>query len=161
MTTTRTKTTKGGPSNGADGGSTFRYVVRAPLNKLSTAEAKPETRYGAATLVTVLLILLPHPSFLPVLVHHHLHTLHAPVYFTLHLAVVYALTALALCSLTVCAVRDPGRVPSLAKADEDDGEARGCRCEQGPAPQPEPHDLDDERHEEDHEEAESAHPHPG
>lgn len=63
--------------------------------------------------VLILLLLAPQPSWLIILVKFHLLTLHAPVTFTIHLLVSYALTFLAGSSLLVCVVRDPGPVMRL------------------------------------------------
>jgi palmitoyltransferase ZDHHC2/15/20 len=44
------------------------------------------------------------------LIHYHLKIAQSKVFFTVHLLVMYGLTFLALSSMMVCAVRDPGRV---------------------------------------------------
>lgn len=73
--------------------------------------------------VTILLLLLPHPSLLLVLTNYHLLTLHSTPLFLTHLTVLYTLTFLCFCSLIVCAARDPGPVPRPATKDaEEDGE---------------------------------------
>ncbi|KAI0029265.1 DHHC palmitoyltransferase-domain-containing protein, partial [Vararia minispora EC-137] len=69
--------------------------------------------------LTVFFILLPHPSVLHILIYYHLITLHAPYYFIVHLAVLYALTFAALCYLIVLAVRDPGPIPQPTPKDAD------------------------------------------
>ena len=72
--------------------------------------------------VTILLLLLPHPSLLIVLVRYHLLTLHSRFLFFTHLTILYTLTFLCFCSLIVCAARDPGPVPRPATKDlEDEG----------------------------------------
>lgn len=69
------------------------------------------------------MLLSPHPSLLIVLVRYHLLTLHSHRLFLLHLTVLYTLTFMAMCSLIVCAARDPGPVPGTAQKDaEEDGE---------------------------------------
>lgn len=70
----------------------------------------------------MLLTLGPHPSFLIVLVHYHLETLHSPLSFATHLLVTYTLTFCAFSSLIVCIARDPGPVQvEEANQDGDDG----------------------------------------
>jgi len=58
----------------------------------------------------IFLILVPHPSWLLVLVKYHLVILNEPLTFTIHLLASYALTFLAFSSLIICIVRDPGPV---------------------------------------------------
>jgi palmitoyltransferase ZDHHC2/15/20 len=105
--------------------------------------------------VAVLLILLPHPSFLIILVRYRLGVLHEPVTFVIHLLVTYALTFLIFSSLIVCVCRDPGPVPlgedytdqseeidlrhalmsyDIADDDNDDGPGKCFTCQ---APKPE------------------------
>lgn len=60
----------------------------------------------------------PHPSWLLILVNHHLRTLHSTSSFLVHLLVSYTLTFLAFCSLIVCVARDPGPV-SLSKGESE------------------------------------------
>lgn len=60
--------------------------------------------------VTFLLLLAPHPSWLVVLINYHLRVLHDHWLFARHLAVSYALTLLAFSSLITIIVRDPGGV---------------------------------------------------
>jgi palmitoyltransferase ZDHHC2/15/20 len=62
------------------------------------------------------------------LIHYHLKLAQSKVFFTVHLLVVYGLTFLALSSMMVCVVRDPGRVTiketPVSKGDDegDDGD---------------------------------------
>ncbi|EGN98546.1 hypothetical protein SERLA73DRAFT_183607 [Serpula lacrymans var. lacrymans S7.3] len=72
----------------------------------------------------VFLMLLPHPSFLIILVNHYIRTLHKPVVFIVHLLITYAITFLAFSSLIVCVARDPGPVSSQ-KSDADAGSEDG------------------------------------
>lgn len=66
-------------------------------------------------IVTVLLILAPHPSWLYVLVDFHLLTRQQNAAFLIHLLVTYALTFMALSSLIICVTRDPGPVTDKAQ----------------------------------------------
>jgi len=59
---------------------------------------------------TVLLILAPHPSWLYVLVDFYLLTRQQNKTFVVHLLATYALTFMALSSLMICVIRDPGPV---------------------------------------------------
>ena len=119
------------------------------------------SRYGAPTddvaqsIVTIFLILVPHPSLLIMLVRHHLQTLRAPVSFVIHVFITYTLTFLVFSSLIVCVSRDPGQVPtdevctddpseeiglrhalmSREDDDEDDGPGRWCFTCQAPKPE--------------------------
>jgi hypothetical protein len=65
------------------------------------------------------LVIAPHPSLLYVLVDYHLLTLRQPLLFVTHLLITYTLTFLALSSLLVCVVRDPG--PANATPPSDGG----------------------------------------
>ena len=70
--------------------------------------------------VAVLLLLAPHPSILHVLLNYHYLTLRAPLYFVVHLLIIYALSFLAFCSLIACVARDPGPVPEAKSEDPHD-----------------------------------------
>ncbi|TFK40757.1 DHHC palmitoyltransferase-domain-containing protein [Crucibulum laeve] len=102
--------------------------------------------------LTVLLILAPHPSLLYMLVDFHLLTMHQTVMFGVHLICTYTLTFMALSSLIICVVRDPGPVVSIpSRGGDEDGEmgltealmpdidldAPGKWCRQCWAPKPE------------------------
>lgn len=69
---------------------------------------------------TVFLLLAPHPSLLYVLVTYHLQTIHAPVFFAIHLVVTYTLTFAAFSSLLICVVRDPGPVTATKHASNEE-----------------------------------------
>ncbi|KAF8895619.1 DHHC palmitoyltransferase-domain-containing protein [Infundibulicybe gibba] len=103
---------------------------------------------------TVFLIFAPQPSLLYVLVDFHLQTLHRPYLFAIHLLVTCTLTFMAVSSLIVCVVRDPGPVSidsnvspmregediELSEAlmnPEDDLSAPGRWCRKCWAPKPE------------------------
>lgn len=73
--------------------------------------------YPLCFIGTVFLILAPHPSLLYVLVDFHLQTLHKPFLFGTHLIATYTLTFMALSSLMVCVVRDPGPVTSKTSSE--------------------------------------------
>ncbi|KAF8120586.1 DHHC palmitoyltransferase-domain-containing protein [Boletus edulis] len=73
----------------------------------------------------IVLMLAPHPSWLLVLVNHHLRTLHSPSSFFAHLLVSYTLTFLAFASLIVCVTRDPGPI-SLPKGVTEQGGEDAC-----------------------------------
>jgi hypothetical protein len=76
-------------------------------------------------IVTVLLILSPHPSLLILLWHHYYKALNSRYLFLAHLLVTYALTFITLSSLMVCVVRDPGPVGfDEAIAADQDGSRR-------------------------------------
>ncbi|KZV67200.1 zf-DHHC-domain-containing protein [Peniophora sp. CONT] len=119
------------------------FLNRVPLVRLSSSELPPRRNnvsyddesddghgpskkpwYSYVPLcITILLLLLPHPSLLLVLTNYHLLTLHSTPLFLAHLTVLYTLTFLCFCSLIVCAARDPGPVPRPATKDaEEDGE---------------------------------------
>lgn len=67
----------------------------------------------------VILILLPHPSYLIMLVDYHLRTRNDPIAFTIHLIIAYTLTFLAFSSFIICISRDPGVVQQPEVSDED------------------------------------------
>lgn len=74
---------------------------------------------------TFFLILAPHPSLLIMLIGYYWKSLHSPTWFTIHLLATYTLTFLAICSLIVCAARDPGSVRLPAQnedVEDEDGE---------------------------------------
>ncbi|EIN13020.1 zf-DHHC-domain-containing protein [Punctularia strigosozonata HHB-11173 SS5] len=81
----------------------------SPIPPHETVTNRPWYHY-LPLLFTVGLILSPHPSILIVLVRYHLQILESPLYFGLNLIITYTLTFLALVSLLVCVVRDPGPV---------------------------------------------------
>jgi hypothetical protein len=60
----------------------------------------------------VLLLFAPHPSWLIILIHHHLLTLRSYGWFATHVLISYTLMFLACTSLIVCLARDPGPVSS-------------------------------------------------
>ncbi|VDC01323.1 unnamed protein product [Peniophora sp. CBMAI 1063] len=118
------------------------YLNRVPLIRLSSSEQPPRRNtvsyddesddghgpsrkpwyHYVPLCITVLLLLLPHPSLLIVLVRYHLLTLQSRPLFLTHLTILYTLTFLCFCSLIVCAARDPGPVPRPAQKDlEEDG----------------------------------------
>jgi hypothetical protein len=75
-------------------------------------------------LLTVMLLMLfaPHPSWLIILVHHHILTLKSYGWFVTHLLISYTLMFLACTSLIVCLARDPGPVSSPEDTQGDDEE---------------------------------------
>lgn len=81
----------------------LRYVVCLLLYFKIYPSAEPSI--GA-----VILLLVPHPSWLYVLVDFHLQTMHQPFIFAIHLLVSYTLTFMIFSSLTICVARDPGSV---------------------------------------------------
>lgn len=88
--------------------------------RLSIIASNPVYR---ASIGTVCLVLAPHPSLLYVLVDYHLKTLRQPLLFATHLLITYTLTFLALSSLLVCVVRDPG--PVNVKPSDEGGDEMG------------------------------------
>ncbi|KAF9777555.1 DHHC palmitoyltransferase-domain-containing protein [Thelephora terrestris] len=70
--------------------------------------------------VMVLMLLAPHPSWLIILIHHHLLTLRSYGWFATHLLISYTLMFLACTSLIVCLARDPGPVTSPKDALDDE-----------------------------------------
>ncbi|KAI0313596.1 DHHC palmitoyltransferase-domain-containing protein [Amylostereum chailletii] len=72
--------------------------------------------------LTVVLLLAPHPSLLHIFIHYHFLTLNSAHLLITHVAATYSLTFLALCSLIVCAVRDPGPAPSAKDQTDVEGE---------------------------------------
>lgn len=68
------------------------------------------------------MLLGPHPSWLIILVHHHLLTLKSYGWFTTHLLISYTLMFLACTSLIVCLARDPGPVSSPEDVCDDNEE---------------------------------------
>jgi len=69
--------------------------------------------------VMLLILFAPHPSWLIILVHHHLLTLKSYPWFATHLLVSYTLMFLACTSLIVCLARDPGPVLSSEDTQTD------------------------------------------
>lgn len=112
-------------------------MPRRPIPLISTYELQPSTpapytpddAYGdlkprtfwqyLPALAVVILILLPHPSYLIMLVDYHLKTRNDPIAFTIHLIIAYTLTFLAFSSFIVCITRDPGVVQQPEPSDED------------------------------------------
>jgi len=75
--------------------------------------------------IAVLLLLAPHPSILHVLLNYHYLTRRAPLYFVVHLIIIYALSFLAFSSLIACVARDPGPVPEAKSEDSHDVSGSG------------------------------------
>jgi hypothetical protein len=75
--------------------------------------------------VAVLLLLAPHPSILHVLLNYHYLTRRAPLYFVVHLVIIYGLSFLAFSSLIACVARDPGPVPEAKSEDSHDVSGSG------------------------------------
>ena len=100
------------------GGSiTFLSAVRSQVI-LEHSERQPLT--SLVTLPVMLLMLLaPHPSWLIILIHHHLLTLKSYAWLTTHLLISYTLMFLACTSLIVCISRDPGPLSSPEDAQGD------------------------------------------
>ncbi|KAF8527602.1 DHHC palmitoyltransferase-domain-containing protein [Hysterangium stoloniferum] len=65
--------------------------------------------------LAIFLILMPHPSYAIMTKSFYMTTLHSPIRFAIHLVMAYALSLLALTSLVVCAVRDPGSLTPRRK----------------------------------------------
>lgn len=86
-------------------------------------------------LLTVMLLMLfaPHPSWLVILVHHHILTLKSYGWFVTHLLISYTLMFLACTSLIVCLARDPGPVPSPEGTEGDDEETSLAEALMAPA----------------------------
>lgn len=74
------------------------------------------------TTVMLLMLLAPHPSWLIILIHHHLFTLRSYGWFATHLLISYNLMFLACTSLIVCLARDPGPVSSPEDGQDDNEE---------------------------------------
>lgn len=70
----------------------------------------------------LLMLLAPHPSWLIILIRHHLLTLKSHGWFVTHLLINYTLMFLACTSLIVCLARDPGPVSSPEDAHDDNEE---------------------------------------
>ena len=70
--------------------------------------------------VMFLMLLAPHPSWLIILIHHHLLTLKSYGWFATHLLISYTLMFLACTSLIVCLARDPGPISSPDNVEDDD-----------------------------------------
>lgn len=68
---------------------------------------------------TIGLILAPHPSLLYVLIDYYLKTLRQPILFITHLLVTYTLTFLALSSLIILVIRDPGPVNATPSSNDE------------------------------------------
>jgi len=69
--------------------------------------------------VMLLMLLAPHPSWLIILIHHHLLTLKSYGWLAAHMLISYTLMFLACTSLIVCLARDPGPVSSPEDDDEE------------------------------------------
>ena len=80
------------------------------------------TRRLTPRLVTVVFLLAPHPSLLHIFINYHYLTLNSIHLLLTHIAVTHGLTFLALCSLIVCAVRDPGPVPLPTTSNDPEGD---------------------------------------
>ena len=89
----------------------------ACLRGLGTSATRPTHRSSA---VMLLMLLAPHPSWLIILVRHHLLTLKSYGWFATHLLISYTLMFLACTSLIVCLARDPGPVSSPEDAGDDE-----------------------------------------
>lgn len=70
----------------------------------------------------LLMLLAPHPSWLIILIHHHLLTLKSYGWFATHLLISYTLMFLACTSLIVCLARDPGPISTPDDAQNDNEE---------------------------------------
>ena len=82
--------------------------------------------FNEPPIVTIILLLVPHPSWLYVLVGFHLKIMHQPFIFTMHLLVSYTLTFMIFSSLFVCVTRDPGFVfPPISRLEVGDEEEMG------------------------------------
>jgi len=68
------------------------------------------------------MLLAPHPSWLIILIHHHLLALKSYGWFVTHLLISYTLMFLACTSLIVCLARDPGPVSSPDDVQDDNEE---------------------------------------
>ena len=72
--------------------------------------------------VMLLMLFAPHPSWLIILIHHHLLTLKSWRIFATHLLISYTLMFLACTSLIVCLARDPGPTASMEDDQRNDEE---------------------------------------
>ncbi|KAF9645795.1 zf-DHHC-domain-containing protein [Thelephora ganbajun] len=70
----------------------------------------------------ILMLLAPHPSWLIIVIRHHLLTLKSYGWLATHLLISYTLMFLACTSLIVCLARDPGPVSSPEDAQDDNEE---------------------------------------
>ena len=105
-----------------------RWYHYIPLLGEPLAKSMIKSSYFGPHIVTVLLILAPHPSLLYVLVDFHLQTLHQPIIFMTHLIITYTLTFMAFSSLIICVARDPGPAnapPSRLEGATGEGEEVG------------------------------------
>ena len=94
------------------------FVIRSWCSKI-----RPSTE---PSIGTVVLLLIPHPSWLYVLVNFHLQTMRQPFIFAIHLMVSYTLTFMIFSSLIVCVARDPGPVhPPISQLEGGDEEEMG------------------------------------
>jgi len=69
--------------------------------------------------LAILLILMPHPSYAIMTASFYMTTRHSPIRFTIHLVMAYTLSLLALTSLVICVVRDPGSLTPRRKKQSD------------------------------------------
>jgi len=104
-----------------DGTTTCHYAVSNP----SFSSLLPCSVIIRPATVAILLLLAPHPSILHVLLNYHYLTLRAPLYFVVHLLIIYALSFLAFSSLIACVARDPGPVPDPKSEDVSGGSGGG------------------------------------
>lgn len=81
----------------------------------------------------LLMLLAPHPSWLIILIHHHLLTLRSYGWFATHLLISYTLMFLSSTSLIVCLARDPGPVSSPQDAQDDSEETSFAEALMAPA----------------------------
>jgi hypothetical protein len=95
---------------------TFPSAVR-----LSSSASTTHFAHNPPT-VMLLMLFAPHPSWLILLIHHHILTLKSYGWFVIHLLTSYTLMFLACTSLIVCLARDPGPVSSPEDAQDDNEE---------------------------------------
>ena len=107
----------------------FPVCGKLPLGGLPGTEAHV-TRHPFV--VMFLMLLAPHPSWLIILIHHHLLTLRSYWSFSAHLLISYALMFLACTSLIVCLARDPGPVSSPDDSQDDNEETTLTEALMGP-----------------------------
>jgi len=81
----------------------------------------------------LLMLFAPHPSWLIILIHHHILTLKSYGWFITHLLISYTLMLLACTSLIVCLSRDPGPVSSPEDAQDDNEETSLAEALMAPA----------------------------
>ena len=101
---------------------TFPSVVRSRSDVRNVRS--PRTHVSChSSLVMFLMLLAPHPSWLIILIHHHLLTLRSYGWFVTHLLTSYTLVFLACTSLIVCLARDPGPISSPQDIQDDNEES--------------------------------------